>query len=640
MTRALVLVALLAAACKPGASSSSSSGSGDGSADPWAGKGSASAAPATPGGDLGQMLQNAAQNLEKPGPYEAPESSPGFAADKPHWGVLTLAGDVGELSSFSWTKGVVGTELREVIERLRELSADAALVGLVIRVENLAISLPDALELHAAFGRFRAAGKKLHCHTEQAINVAYVALTGCERIGLAPLGQILLSGPAAMPVHVKPLLDELGIKADFLHVGDYKGAAEPLTRDEPSDEMLETIDAILDAAYGSMLATVAASRGLSTDGVKGLIDRALFPADKALAAKLVDAVEPFERFVEAATAAGDPPGAWTKVRVGKKDDPMATMIKLAQFLGAMPTIRPSEPHVALVYAVGSIVDGDGEGILGAREQIAARTLVPALHAIAADDRVKAVVLRIDSGGGSALASELIWRAVAELKTKKPIVVSMSDVAASGGYYIACGATRVFAQANTLTGSIGVVGGKLAPGKALDRIGIATFPMGRGKRATMFARLDPWRSDERSVIRDSMESVYETFLQRVAAGRGKTRDQIHAIAQGRVWTGGKAKDLGLVDDIGGLDAALAEARRLGGVADDVALEVYPPTPTLRDILIGFGAVQLPFGLDAVTTQVAREVSPAAAAVVERALATLVSFRTTPVQTVALPPLMLP
>jgi protease-4 len=642
MTRwLLVALALaLAAACTSGSSSSSSSSAGSG-ADPWAGKGSAdSAAPAGPTGDIGQMLQNAAANLARPGPYEAPESSPTFAADKPHWGVLTLSGGVTEVSGLSLTAGVSGTELRELMQRLRELSADAALIGLVVRVEDLAISMPDALELHGALGRFRAAGKKLHCHTESATNVAYVALTACERIGVAPLGQVLLSGPAAMPVHVKQLLDNLGIKADFLHVGDYKGAAEPLTRDEPSDEMIETIDAILDAAYASMVETVAASRNVSVAGVKDLVDRALFPAEQALAAKLVDAVEPFDRFVEAAAAASEPPGAWTKIRLGKKDDAMAAMVKLAQFLGAMPTIRPSEPHVALVYAVGSIVDGDGDGILGAREQIAARTLVPALQAIAADDRVKSVVLRIDSGGGSALASELIWRAVAELKTKKPIVVSMSDVAASGGYYIACGATRIFAQANTLTGSIGVVGGKLAPGKALEKVGISTFPMGRGKRATMFARLEPWREGERAVIRDSMESVYETFLQRVAAGRGKTRNQIHAIAQGRVWTGARAKELGLVDDLGGLDAALAEARRLGGVADDIALEVYPPMPTLRDFLVSFGAVELPFGLDAVTARVAREISPEAAAVIDRALATLVSFRTTPVQTVALTPLLLP
>jgi protease-4 len=446
----------------------------------------------------------------------------------------------------------------------------------------------------------------------------------------------MITGAAATPVHVKGLLDQVGVQADFLHVGDYKGAAEPLTREAPSPEMMETLQAIVDETYRTLVAGIVEGRKIDEAAAKAAIDRAIFVDDEAKTASLVDTVAPWETFLETATAGS----AWTVVE--KKDDggPFAQITKLQRFVGMLPPERPSGPHVALVYAVGNVIDGKGGGIVGAREEIASRTLVATLRALARDEAVKAVVLRVSSPGGSALASEQIWAAVEALKAEKPVVVSMGGVAASGGYFISAGATKIYADTNTLTGSIGVVGGKLAPGKALDRIGIATFPMGRGKRATMFARLDPWRSDERSVIRDSMESVYETFLQRVAAGRGKTRDQIHAIAQGRVWTGGKAKDLGLVDDIGGLDAALAEARRLGGVADDVALEVYPPTPTLRDILIGFGAVQLPFGLDAVTTQVAREVSPAAAAVVERALATLVSFRTTPVQTVALPPLMLP
>jgi protease-4 len=314
------------------------------------------------------------------------------------------------------------------------------------------------------------------------------------------------------------------------------------------------------------------------------------------------------------------------------------MMQAAQFLGAVPAPRPTEPHVALVYAVGSIVDGDGDGILGARERIASRTLVPALAAIAADDRIKAVVLRIDSGGGSARASELIWRAVAELKSRKPVVVSMSDVAASGGYYIACGATRIFAEPNTLTGSIGVIGGKLAPGKALEKIGIATFPMGRGKRATMFARLEPWTSDERDVIRGSMEQVYDTFVQRVAAGRNKTAKQVKAVAEGRVWTGAKAKELGLVDDLGGLDAALAEARRLGGVDDTVALEVYPPAPRLRDVLTSIGAVSAPIGMSAAAEALTRQLSPRTAAAVQGLLELVASFETTTVQTVAVVPVL--
>jgi protease-4 len=252
--------------------------------------------------------------------------------------------------------------------------------------------------------------------------------------------------------------------------------------------------------------------------------------------------------------------------------------------------------------------------------------------------VKAVVLRIDSGGGSALASELIWHAVAEIKAKKPVVVSMSDVAASGGYYIAAGATKIYALEDTLTGSIGVVGGKLAPGAALARLGVTTYPRGRGKRSTMSASLGPWNADERATVQAMMTSIYDVFVGRVADGRGKTRDEIHAIAQGRVWTGADARRLGLVDELGGLEAALAEARKLGGLPDDATIEEYPSELTLRDFMSSFGAVQLPYGMTDAVAQVARELSPEAAVVVERTLRQLARFRDSRVQAVAFLPIV--
>ena len=306
-----------------------------------------------------------------------------------------------------------------------------------------------------------------------------------------------------------------------------------------------------------------------------------------------------------------------------------------RFSGAMPPEKPLGPHVAVVYALGDIVDGRGEGILGARQQIASHTLVAALRALAADDTVKAVVLRIDSGGGSAQASELIWRAVAELKQKKPVIASMSDVAASGGYYIAAGATKIFALDDTLTGSIGVVGGKIAPRGALAKLGVNTFPMGKGKRATMMASLAPWTPDEKAVMQNMMEDVYKTFTQRVADGRGMKIEQVLPIAQGRVWTGTKAKELGLVDEIGGLDAALAEARKLAKVETTTDLEVYPPTPTLRDFMQGFSTgVSAPFGADALAAL--RALDPKIAAAAEDMLHLVLSFQKTQIQTVALLP----
>jgi protease IV len=539
-------------------------------------------------GGLQQIIETVMENVKKPGPYEAPDHGAGYAKDKPHWGVVDLSGSIVEREAYSFSLlggGARGTELRALAHRFDELAASPQLVGLVARVDGLDVSLPDAIELRATLHAFRDKGKKLVCFTEGVSGVTYLVMTACERIVLAPLGDVVIAGPAAMPIHIKPLLDRFGVTADFLHVGAYKGAAEPLTRDAPSPEMQEVLGQILDRMYQSMVDIIAADRAIAADDVKKLVDEAMFDPKAAVAAKLADETTTWEAARDA--AAGD---TWTEMSL-EGDDPgnAVAMVKAMEFLGMAPPAKPIGPHVALVYAVGDVVDGGGGGVLGARSEIASGTLVAAIRALTADDDVKAVVVRIDSGGGSALASELIWHAMAELKAKKPVVVSMSDVAASGGYYIAAGATKIFALPDTLTGSIGVVGGKLAFGPALDRFGVKTYPIGRGKRATMFASLAAWSADEKAAVQKSMTNVYDVFKSRVAAGRGKTVDQIEPIAQGHIWTGAKAKELGLVDELGGLDAAVAEAAKLAGVDPKTDLEVYPPAPTLRDFVHGFGGV---------------------------------------------------
>ena len=611
-----------------------------GANDPWAAtfaaKDGGSGAGGGGGFDFESMLERVRESIETPGPYEAPKKSAGFDALKPHWGVIGIDGNVVERESFSLTGGDRGTELRSLATRLRALAKDDNLQGLLLRVDAVEISLPDLVELRDAMADFRAAKKQLHCHVENAVNATYLMLTACDKIGLAPLGSILVAGPAAMPVHVKPLLDKLSIQADFIHVGAYKGAAEPLTRDAPSKEMQETLGEILDRRYQTMVEEIAAARKLDAGTVKALIDTALFQGEAAKAAKLVDEVVAWEAFRDAVKA------PWTKVEIEPDDkDQLQAMVKIARFLGAMPPERPLGDHIAVVYALGNIIDGDGDGVLGARQEIASHTLVPALRALTRDDSVKAVVLRIDSGGGSAQASELIWAALEELQEKKPLIVSMSDVAASGGYYIASGATKIFAQANTLTGSIGVVGGHIAPAAALAKLGVNTFPMGRGKHATMLASLSPWTEEQKALMRTHMEAVYKTFVERVASGRKKTVAQVLPIAQGRVWTGAKALELGLVDEIGGLDAALAEARKLAKVDADMALEIYPPAPTLRDVLAGWGQVQAPLGLSAESAAIAslRAIDPRVAEVAERLLRLVMSFRTTQIQTVAILPELL-
>jgi protease IV len=619
--------------------------------DPWAAKTSAVTAQAAEKdsdddastGGIQQILAKVVENLGQPGPYEAPEKSADFDAAKPYWGVMDVGGDIVERSSFSLTSGSSGSELQDWRDRLSSLSQDKLLTGLVMRFGGLGISVPDALELRSSIAAFRASGKRVACHSEGAGNVEYLVMAACDDIGLAPLGEIGITGPTAMPMHLKPLMDRFAVKADFLHVGAYKGAAEPLTKDAPSAEMLETLGAILDQHYQTMVEVIGADRKMTATLVKQLIDNGMFPSVQALAAKLVDEVSDFESFRDKRAALG-----WQELPWQPDDNKnqAQALTKLMTFVGMVPSTRPTTPHVAVVYAIGDIVDGGGDGIVGARQQIASHTLIPALHALTIDDNVKAVVLRIDSGGGSAQASELIWQAVTALKAKKPVIVSMSDVAASGGYYIACNATKIYAMADTLTGSIGVVGGRIAIGDALSAQGIKTFPIGRGKRATMMASLTPWTADERSVIQQSMEAVYNVFVSRVAAGRGKTPAQIQTIAQGHVWTGARGKELGLVDEIGGLDAAIAEARKLGTVTDDVALEIYPSTITLRDVVGRFGSVHMGFAAALSTPprsvidemlQSLIAIDPQLARSARHLLQLAMGFQTTHIQTVALLPL---
>ncbi|HEY8376338.1 MAG TPA: signal peptide peptidase SppA, partial [Nannocystis sp.] len=425
---------------------------------------------------------------------------------------------------------------------------------------------------------------------------------------------------------------------DFVHIGAYKGAADALTRTQPTPEMRETLTAVVDQAYRTMQEAIAAARHLPPETIAKRIDDASYTADGALTAGLVDSVATYEEF-RAQQTSGLP---WKHVKL--KDSPSGGFDaqKLQAFLGLAPPKRPSEPHIALVYALGPIVDGRGGGILGARQQIAGRTLAAAIDNLAADPAVAAIVLRVDSPGGSAMASEQIWRALQRAREGgKPVVVSMGGVAASGGYYISCGATKIFALANTLTGSIGVIGGKLAFGGALERLGVQAFPIAPGKRAAMWSAFAPWTADERQSVLHMMEEIYRVFVSRVAAGRDKTTEEVHAVAQGRVWTGAAALERGLVDELGGLYAALAEARKLTGIGPEVALEVYPPEPTLKDILEGMseGPTLLRAALDGgQLAELAGALGLAGADVVLRALAQLETFAAEPVQTALLWPVV--
>jgi protease-4 len=574
--------------------------------------------------------------LGEPGIYDAPRQSENWSASQPHMLTMDLEGSVSELASVSLWGGSTSVGLRTLQDRLQEIASNEQVKSLLLRVDGFAIGMAAAQELRASLIAFKGEGKRaLHCHTEGISNVSYYLLSACDSIALANTGELMISGVAAMPMHLKGLLDKLGIKADFLHVGDYKGAAEPLTLDKPSDAMNETLGAILDQSYATLVAGIAQGRGLSPETVQGLVDRAMFNSQEAIEAKLVDQEATYEAF--RAEKAGDLP--WKQV--GLKDKKSQGFGELMDLVGLKPRERSNEQHVAVVYALGNIVDGAGDGMLGAREEIASHTMIATLGALAEADSVKAVVLRVDSGGGSALASELIWHAVQALKDKKPVVVSMGGVAASGGYYISAGANRIFADENTLTGSIGVVGGKLAIGGALEKFGVKSFPIGRGKRSMMWSTMRSWNAEERAIVQTMMEDIYKIFVQRVAAGRGKSFEQIHELAQGRVWTGSAALANGLVDELGGLDAAVAHATKLAGLDVSGELEIYPPEPRLTDYVSSYTSgvsLSSPELLAQLLQQAHSLLGADAATVLARTLRQVSSFQTSAVQTTLLLPVV--
>lgn len=568
---------------------------------------------ASPLGLLGSLMSARANG---PGPYDALTESAGFSASANHLAIVELSGPVVERASFSLLGGNSGTELFDVTQRFTELAADPHVTGLLLRVGELSMDITMGEELRESIERFKASGPTGHrsvtCHATTAAQAAYYVLTACDKLALAPTGMVQIPGPAAMPVHVKGLMDKLGIRADFVHIGAYKGAAEPLTRDAPSPEMRETLQAILDESYSVLAAGIAGGRGLADADARARIDRALFQGQEAVSAGLVDEIATFGAFRDE-VAKGQP---WNVVPISEEQP--TDLSALMEMLGMEPKERSADPHVAVVYAVGSVVDGDGGGIPGARKHIASRTLSTTILALARASSVKAIVLRINSGGGSALASEIIWHAIDTAKKSKPVIVSMGRVAASGGYYIASGATKIYALNTTLTGSIGVIGGKIVFDKAPAKLGVGVFPMGVGKRALLWSPVRMWTASEREAVRKLMAGVYDTFVGRVAAGRHLDRTAVLEIAQGRVWTGRAAKKNGLVDEIGGLDAAIAEARKLAKVGVDVPLEVYPPKPTLLDLLQSFGDGG-PFGAATSIAAIAGRLGPEWARVASELLA---------------------
>ena len=453
------------------------------------------------------------------------------------------------------------------------------------------------------------------CHADAWDNGAYAAaVRGCTVIAMSPGGEVELTGPAAtVPYAREFLVDHLKAQVDILQVGKFKGAAEPLTRDGPSEEYRASIEGTLGAIRA------AYQKALAIRGVEGLVGTGPYAAQGATSHKLVDLLadkdgareEAKKRAGVKAVDVVFGPTADARPKIGVTD-----VLKLIALPNAEASARP---HVRLVRLHGEIVLAGESGLLGGQAGIVARKVVERAHALTADPNVKAVVLRIDSPGGSALGSDLAWIALKALRDKKPVIVSIGEMAASGGYYLACTATKIYAEPESIVGSVGVVGGKISIGGTLAQVGIHTAAFGDPRAAQLNSMTQPWDEATRAQLLATMQEIYGLFLQRIAEGRGRPQSSFETAVEGRVFGGEKAKELGLVDEIGGLSDALAAAKAAAGLPAEGAV-VVDEASSFFEMLSGPGG-----GDEALASALAQALGPEPAALERWARAFLAASR---------------
>jgi protease-4 len=477
---------------------------------------------------------------------------------------LRIAAPLAELPSPLRGRGEPGS-LIETLVLLDAAARDPRVAGVLVHLGSAQSGWSGVASLRRALASLRERGKPVAVYAEALDAHGLLLASAADRIWLPETGSLHLIGLRAESLYLRELLARAGVRVDVVRIGDHKAAAETLTRDAMSSEQREQLEAYVDDVFGLLVDGIAAGRGLSPEAVRAAIDHGPFGAAAAREAGLVDAcLYPDE--LDAALASLLPAPA---------DGPrQAVKVEARAYTAVRPpgslALGPSPLSLAYVVAEGAVARGD------APRGIGSEAYASTLEALRRSPDVRGVALRIESPGGDALASDLLWRSVERLAREKPVVATLGEVAASGGYYLACGADAIFAEAGTLTGSIGVVGGKLDVGELYRRLGVARDGVTRGARAGMLSEARPFSADERSALRDSMAALYATFVDRVARGRRLAHDTVMQLGGGRIYSGRRAAELGLVDTLGGPLEALAELRRRAGFAagEPARLHAFP------------------------------------------------------------------
>ncbi|MDJ0851460.1 MAG: signal peptide peptidase SppA [Myxococcota bacterium] len=489
------------------------------------------------------------------------------------WLVVRVEPDLDELTRPRVPFGPPATlGLLDVLATLDAASRDTRLAGVLLRFGGPFQGLSRALSLRRAVQRLRECGKPVVAYGETWTSESLVAASGATRLWLPESGTMFLVGLRLEGFYLRRLLEQLEIRPEVVRVGSHKTAAEHLTRSQMSPEEREQLEALADDLFGSLVEALAAGRGLDAGAVRDLIDRGPYSAPAAVEAGLADGClypDEVEREL-----VGLAPETETDPQDGRPR--MIEALPYHALEVADPGWRPlldDLPRVAYVVGSGTIHRGRGH------RGIASDTLRETLERVRREDGIRGMVLRIDSPGGDGVASDLLWRAVSLVKQEKPVVVSMGNVVASGGYYMAAAADVLYAETATVTGSIGVVGGKVDLDGLYKRLGVAKDSVERGRRAGLLSEARGFTAEERSAMQGLFDSLYGTFVDRVAEGRGIPSERVAPLAGGRVWSGTRAQQHGLVDAIGGPLDALHEVCRRAGLAEGerYLLEPHPRLP---------------------------------------------------------------
>jgi protease-4 len=505
-----------------------------------------------------------------------PEIAPGSVL------VVDLEGDYIEAPEEPLVARLLGTARRPLAALLSELGKaerDERLSAVHFRIRSLDLGWGKAQELRGAIERLRERGRHTVAWLEIekfGPNLEYYVASAADEVWMAPGARNPLVGLAAEHLFLGGLFEKIGVEVEYERVGAYKSAVETISETKMSEANREMSTAILDSLDGQFVRGIAAGRKLDEARVREAIDAAPTSPAEMLAHGLVDGVGFHDEILK---KAGDP-----------------EVVEATEYAAVDPADVGFAPEAsfALVYGSGPVVSGTGTSSRRGAPVLASRTVAKAIADAAEDDGIRAIVLRVDSPGGSALASDEVWRAMRRARERgKPVVASFSDVAASGGYYVACGADKVVAEPGTLTGSIGVFVLRPVLAGAFEKLGIGVESMTRGAHADLLLSTRPLSPGTRERVRADVEGVYRLFVERVAEGRGLGTEAVDAVGRGRVFTGEQARENGLVDVLGGLRTAVVEAKRAAGLAEDadVALVPYPPPRPLIEQLTEAAALRM-------------------------------------------------